>query len=162
MRLPRFLWLLMHFAQVPFSKNPNAPIGRVVLLLTTTGRKSGQPRVTPLQYEEEDGVFYVGSARGTQADWFRNLIACPRVRVQIRTEAFDAIAEPITDVQRITDFMELRLSRHPRMVGLMLRAEGLPMKPSRAQLERYAAKIALVALRRARPEEFAGQLEKTR
>ncbi len=162
MRVPRFLWRVMHFAQVPYTKNPNAPLGQVVLLLTTTGRKSGQPRVTPLQYEEEDGMLYVGSARGTQADWFRNLVACPRVRVQIRTEAFDAIAEPITDVARITDFMELRLRHHPRMVGLMMRAEGLPMKPSRAQLEQYASKIALVALRRASPEEFAKQLEKIR
>jgi len=34
-------------------------IGRVVLLLTTTGRRSGLPRVTPLQYEQIDGAIYV-------------------------------------------------------------------------------------------------------
>ncbi len=162
MRLPRFLWRLMHFAKVPYTKNPKAPIGGVVLLLTTTGRKSGQPRVTPLQYEEENGVIYIGSARGTQADWFKNIVACPQVRVQIRTESFDAIAEPITDAQRIADFMELRLKQHPRMVGLMMQLEGLPSRPSRAQLEQYASKIAMVALRRvpAVPAKIIPQSEK--
>jgi hypothetical protein len=45
---------------------------RLVLLLTTSGRISGQPRVTPLQFEEIDGAYYVASARGTEADWFKN------------------------------------------------------------------------------------------
>ena len=48
-----------------------------VLLLATTGRRPGQPRVTPLQYEEVDGVIYVASARGQRADWFQNALARP-------------------------------------------------------------------------------------
>ncbi|MEJ2757947.1 MAG: nitroreductase/quinone reductase family protein [Anaerolineales bacterium] len=44
-------------------------IGKIVLLLTTTGRKSGLPRVTPLQYECLDGVYHVVSVFGTKADW---------------------------------------------------------------------------------------------
>ena len=56
-------------------------IGRLVLLLTTTGRKSGLPRVTPLQYELIDGAYYVGAALGLKADWLRNLQADPRVRL---------------------------------------------------------------------------------
>lgn len=48
-------------------------IGRIVLLLTTMGRKSGLPRVTPLQYEEINGDYYLGSARGLKADWLRNI-----------------------------------------------------------------------------------------
>jgi hypothetical protein len=43
-------------------------VGRLVLLLTTTGRKSGLPRVTALQYEEVAGAIYLGSSRGTQAE----------------------------------------------------------------------------------------------
>lgn len=39
-------------------------IGQIVLLLTTTGRKSGKYRVTPLQYEEIDGIYYLGASRG--------------------------------------------------------------------------------------------------
>ena len=39
-------------------------LSRPVLLLTTTGRRSGMPRVTPLQYEEIDGTIYLAAARG--------------------------------------------------------------------------------------------------
>jgi len=46
--------------------------GRLVLLLTTQGRKSGLPRVTPLQYEVIDGLNYLGSSLGEKADWYRN------------------------------------------------------------------------------------------
>ena len=121
--------------------------GRLVLLLTTTGRKSGLPRVTPLQYEEADGLFYVASARGQQADWFRNIVANPHVEVRVKTRHFHGLAQPITDPTTIADFLELRLQRHPRMIGTMFQAQGLPAQPNRVQLEQYAAKRALVAIR---------------
>ena len=110
-------------------------LGRLILLLTTTGRKSGLPRVTPLQYEDVDGQFYIGSARGAQADWFRNILADAHVRVRIKSREFAGIAEPVTDYLRVADFLELRLRRHPRMVGMILKSEGLPAKPDRAKLE---------------------------
>ena len=123
-------------------------IGRVVLLLTTTGRRSGLPRVTPLQYEHIDGAIYVASARGTKADWFRNILANPCVRVRIGAHEFEALAEPVADPCRIADFLELRLQRHPKMVGAILRSEGLPAEPSRLELEAYAHRLAMVILRR--------------
>jgi deazaflavin-dependent oxidoreductase (nitroreductase family) len=119
---------------------------RVVLLLTTTGRKSGLPRVTPLQFEEIDGAYYVGSARGAQADWFRNIVANPRVEAQIQQKHFTALAEPITDPARVADFLELRLQRHPVMIRAMLLMHGL-VQPTRANIERLASNLALVAIR---------------
>jgi deazaflavin-dependent oxidoreductase (nitroreductase family) len=129
-----------------YARNPR--MHSLVLLLTTTGRRSGSPRVTPLQYEEIDGVIHVASARGPQADWFRNLQADPHVTVQIGAEAFPAIAEPILDPSRIADFLEIRLARHPRMIGAMLRAEGLPRRHTRGDLERFASGKAVAALHR--------------
>ena len=122
------------------------PPPTLVLLLTTIGRKSGQPHTTPLQYEEVNGVCYVGSARGARADWFRNLLAHPRVLVQVGERTFEADAEPILDPARIADFFELRLHRHPRMIALIMRAEGLPADHTRADLEAFAAGKAMVAL----------------
>ena len=63
-------------------------IGKIILLLTTTGRKSGQKRITPLQYEEIDGKYYLGSARGTKSDWYRNIQADGRVEVQVKNRHF--------------------------------------------------------------------------
>jgi len=122
-------------------------VGRLVLLLTTTGRKTGLPRVTPLQYEEIDGAFYLGSSRGQKADWFRNILANPHVEVRVKSRRFRGVAETVTDPLRVADFLELRLRRHPKMIGAILQREGLPAQPDRAQLEAYAAKLAMVVVR---------------
>ena len=123
---------------------------RMVLLLTTTGRKSGQPRTTPLQYEEIGGAYTVGSARGAQADWLRNLQADPHVQVQIGERCFSALAEAVTDPVRIADFFEARL-KHPRMIGLLMRLEGLPLRHTRQELEEFSSNKAIAILRRFNP-----------
>lgn len=144
----RFFWRLLRFPPRLLYAVGLGPIyGRIVLLLTTTGRKSGFPRVTPLQYEEVDGMIYVGAARGQKADWFRNIVANPNVEVQLKSRRFHGLGESITDPDRIADFLELRLCRHPKMMGAMLRAAGLPSQPTRAQLMEYARQRALVAIR---------------
>ena len=121
---------------------------RVVMLLTTTGRKSGLPRVTPLQYEQVDGDYYIASARGKEADWFKNILANPQVHVQIREREFDALAEPVTDPARIADFIELRLRRHPVMIRLIMHLfDGLPLRFDRVQLEEFCKQKALAILR---------------
>lgn len=122
-------------------------VGRLILLLTTTGRKSGLPRVTALQYEEAEGAIYLGSSKGPRADWFQNLMADPHVSVRVKSRQFSGMAQPVTDPARIADFLELRLRRHPRMIGAMLKSEGLPGIPSRAQLETYASQLALAIVR---------------
>jgi deazaflavin-dependent oxidoreductase (nitroreductase family) len=124
----------------------------MVLLLTTTGRKSGLPRVTPLQYEEIDRAYYVGSARGPKSDWFQNLEANQNVEVEMRGKRFMGIAETITNRVSIADFFEIRLKRHPIMIGLLMRLEGLPLKFDREDLERFAARKALAIIRPQQPD----------
>ena len=120
---------------------------RMVLLLTTIGRKSGQPHVTPLQFEEVDGKIYVSSARGRQADWYKNVAANPKVQVQMRERIFEATAEAVTDPSRIADFLKLRLKRHPVMVRLIMTLfDGLPLRYTRADLEVLGKEKALVIL----------------
>ncbi|MEW6030405.1 MAG: nitroreductase/quinone reductase family protein [Chloroflexota bacterium] len=110
-------------------------VGRFILLLTTTGRKSGKKRVTPLQYERIGSDYYVGAARGLKADWVRNIQSCPRVEVRVGAKQFQGQAEIVTDPRRFADFLEVRLARHPRMIGfIMEKAHGLPKRPSREQL----------------------------
>jgi deazaflavin-dependent oxidoreductase (nitroreductase family) len=148
-RSPNLLWRLMRFLNqrvMPKTK-PEERASGLVLLLITTGRKSGLLRETRLQYEEEEGTIYVAAARGQDADWFRNICAHPRVQVQIKGKRQCGLAEPITDPGRIADFLELRLKRHPQMVRAMLLAHGLVARPDRAHLEQLASKLALVAIR---------------
>ncbi len=127
---------------------------RMVLLLTTTGRKSGLPRITPLQFEEVDGEIYIASARGQEADWFKNIIANSQVRVQIRDREFDASAEAVTDPRRIADFIELRLKRHPVMIRLIMTLfDGLPLRLARADLEKFCQEKAMAILRPIREQD---------
>ena len=82
----RYLWQLIRVPpRLVYRIGLGPLIGRMVLLLTTTGRKSGQPREIPLQYEEVDGAIYIGSARGQKADWFRNVAANPEVIVRVKS-----------------------------------------------------------------------------
>ena len=120
-------------------------VGKIILLLTTTGRKTGLKRVTPLQYEEIDGKYYLGAARGLKADWVRNIQADPNVEIQVKSMKFHGQAEVVTDPARFADFVEVRLQRHPFIVGtIMQRTHGLPKQPSREQLEKLAENEVLV------------------
>ena len=122
-------------------------IGRIILLLTTTGRRSGLKRVTPLQYEMIGDDYYVGAARGTKADWVRNIQSCPQVEVRVGAKQFQGVAEVVTDPSKFADFLEVRLQRHPLMVGLIMeKAHGFPRHPSREQLEELGRTEVFVIL----------------
>ena len=64
-------------------------LGMPVLMLTTTGRRSGRPRTVPLTYfEDGDALLVVGSKGGSprHPDWYLNLEAEPDVDVQVGSE----------------------------------------------------------------------------
>ena len=148
--IPDFIWRIMGWLNPRISSRfrEGRKASRLVLVLTTTGRKSGRPHKTPLQYELVEGAYYVGSARGVRADWYRNLENEPKVTVAVAGKEFSAQAEAISDPVRIADFLEMRLERNPRMIGAMMRIEGLPAKYSRTELEEFASHKALAALHR--------------
>ncbi|MEE1787467.1 nitroreductase/quinone reductase family protein [Streptomyces sp. SP17BM10] len=77
--------------------------GGDLLLLTTTGARSGQPHTVPLGYVREEGeLVVIASAGGAPDDphWYRNLLANPVVRVELGTETFDSIAVPTEGARR--------------------------------------------------------------
>lgn len=151
-------WLLRLLKLPPrlvYAIGPGTAYGRFVLLLTTNGRRTGEPRVTPLQYEQVNGKFVVASARGARADWYLNAVADPRVEVRVGRSRFSGVAETCSDPHRIADFLELRLERHPRMVGRMLRLRGVPVNPTRAELETYASRLAMVTITPQRRNEHS-------
>ena len=147
-RLKKHLWRLMRIPpRIAYAIGLGPFIGRRVLLLTTTGRKSGAPRVTPLQYDEIDGIFYVGSARGDKSDWYRNILADPKVEVRVKSRRFTGLADATADVERVADFLEVRLERNPMMMGNLFQIMGFSRKPDRTQLEEYAAHRTMVIIR---------------
>jgi deazaflavin-dependent oxidoreductase (nitroreductase family) len=77
--------------------------GRPLLLLTTTGAKSGQRRTNPVMYNRDGDRLLVFASKGgapTSPDWYHNLVAHPEVTVEVGNEKYDAIATPITGEER--------------------------------------------------------------
>src|SRR3954467_2565406 len=77
--------------------------GSKVLLLTTTGRTTGEPRTTPLIYEEDgDRYVIVASKGGAPEDpgWYRNLTKDPDVELQVWDEVFPARAHTVEGEER--------------------------------------------------------------
>lgn len=69
--------------------------GRTMLLLTTTGARSGQLRTTPMMYVPDgDRLLVIASNVGapTHPDWYRNLVAHPQVTVEMKSETYKATA----------------------------------------------------------------------
>ncbi|EHI12092.1 nitroreductase family deazaflavin-dependent oxidoreductase [Mycolicibacterium thermoresistibile] len=74
-----------------------------VALLTTTGRKTGQPRVSPLLYLRDGERIIVAASRGGSDKnpmWYLNLKANPEVSVQIRREVLELTARDATEAER--------------------------------------------------------------
>lgn len=77
--------------------------GRPLLLLTTTGAKSGKPRTHPLMYQREGDRLFVFASKGgapTNPDWYYNLRAHPEATVEVGDQTFQAQAKPVTGAER--------------------------------------------------------------
>ena len=77
--------------------------GAPILILTTTGRKSGEERVRPLIFGEDDGRYVVVASQGgapSHPDWYLNLAADPNVHVQIKGDRFAARARTAEGEER--------------------------------------------------------------
>jgi deazaflavin-dependent oxidoreductase (nitroreductase family) len=77
--------------------------GAPLLLLTTTGARSGQPRVAPLAYTTDNDRLVVIASKGgapTHPDWFYNVRSNPDVTVELGAEAFPARATILQGAER--------------------------------------------------------------
>jgi proline iminopeptidase len=69
--------------------------GSTILLLTTKGRKTGEPRTTPLIYAEDGGKYVIVASKGGAPEhpgWYRNIENDPNVELQVKDEVFAAHA----------------------------------------------------------------------
>ena len=74
-----------------------------LLLLHSTGAKSGQPRLTPVAYtRDEERYVIIASKAGapTNPDWYYNVTANPVVEVEIGKEKFRALAKVTKEPER--------------------------------------------------------------
>jgi proline iminopeptidase len=86
---------------MPFASNPSGAVP--TLLLTTTGRRSGEKFVFPLIYGTTGDSYVVVASKGGAPEhpgWYRNLVADPRVDVQVAGKQWQATARTATGDER--------------------------------------------------------------
>jgi len=74
-----------------------------LVLLTTVGRKTGQRRTTPMMFHRDgDRLLVIASNVGApeHPQWYRNLLANPRVTVEVGNQTYDAVAAPTESEER--------------------------------------------------------------
>ncbi len=77
--------------------------GATCLLLTTTGRKSGEKRTIPIIYTEALGKIFIIGSQGGHDDhplWYLNLLEDPRATLQIKGDVFDVVARTAESPER--------------------------------------------------------------
>ena len=77
--------------------------GNSLLLLTTTGAKSGKQRVNPLAYTTDGERLVIIASKGgapSNPDWYYNVVAHPDVTVEVGAETFEARATVVEGAER--------------------------------------------------------------
>jgi deazaflavin-dependent oxidoreductase (nitroreductase family) len=89
--------------------------GAPMLLLTTTGRRTGERRTNPMMYLADGDRLLVFASKGgapTHPDWYRNLVANPSVTVEVGTETYPAHAVVLKGEERDRLYAE-QSARYP-------------------------------------------------
>ena len=79
------------------------------LMLTTTGRKSGEKYIFPLFYGDHGNSYIVVASKGGAPEhpgWYRNILANPNVEVQVGTKKLKAVARTVTGAERAALWVE--------------------------------------------------------
>ncbi len=77
--------------------------GVPTLLLTTTGRKSGDARTSALIFGRDGGDYLVVASMGgapTHPDWYRNLLARPSAEIQVRADRIAVVARTAAEGEK--------------------------------------------------------------
>ena len=77
--------------------------GAPLLLLHSTGAKSGRERVSPMMYRKIGDAWAVFASKAgadTNPDWYHNLLANPHARIEVGTQTFDVTARTTSDEER--------------------------------------------------------------
>jgi deazaflavin-dependent oxidoreductase (nitroreductase family) len=91
-----------------------------ILILTTRGRRTGQPRPTPITYQVHGSKVYVVSGWGERPAWYGNLIADPFVTVQRGSTVYAGRAEPVTNSGEALRVLHLFRRRAPGLYDALI------------------------------------------
>jgi len=108
-----------------------------LVLLTTTGRRTGRRHTTPMMFDRDgDRILVVASNQGDpkEPDWYRNLVANPRVRVELADETLEATAKPLEGEERERQWARIKkawpfFAEHEKKAGRTIPVVSLTRQP---------------------------------
>lgn len=143
--MARVFWFINKFFMVPVFRlglGPlfGNPLWGYMMVLKTTGRKSGKTRYSPVNYAILNGNIYCLAGRGQQADWYRNMVASPALEVILPGGCIAGMAQEVPDsperttalrrVLKAGGFAGFMLGFNPYTVSderMLAAAQGLPV-----------------------------------
>lgn len=142
--LNRFMVLMWRLGLGQFINIWPEGAGRV-MVITTTGRKSGLKRQTPVNYAVQDGEIYCMAGFGPNSDWYRNLRSNPKVEIWMPDSWWAGQVEEVTDpAQRLPLIRKIVINS-----GFAGRLFGInPHSISDTALEKVTAPYVLLHVRR--------------
>ncbi len=128
---PKKIWMkMMYKAPIVLWRMGLGPLmGRIFVLITTTGRKSGLPRHTLAEYFVLDGKLYVVCAYGAKADWYKNMMANPYVTIQTWQGAERVKATRVTNSEELLDILKVIQKRNSVMSDWYFESLGIDGTP---------------------------------
>jgi deazaflavin-dependent oxidoreductase (nitroreductase family) len=123
-------------------------VGKLFLVLTTAGRKSGKLHRTPLEYSYDSATdtYVIIAGWGGRTDWYRNMSANPNVEVWVGRRKFKARAERLTGAE-VAAWMAQAIRINPASKAMWSRWGGEPVSDAPEVLLRTAAKFPSFRLR---------------
>lgn len=71
--------------------------------LTVTGRVSGRETSRPIWFVQEGNTLYLLPVKGSDSEWFKNVLKTPSIRLAAGEVAISAVTRPITEPRRVRD-----------------------------------------------------------
>ena len=124
-------------------------LGHRFLLLTHTGRVSGEPRQAVLEvihYDEASNTHYVASGFGEKSQWYRNLMKTPQATIQIGSRQIPVTAERLSpeEAERI---LRIYREEHPKALKELSKLLGYPLDGTEENFVAFARALPVIAFR---------------
>lgn len=114
-------------------------IGRLIMLITTTGSKSGLPRRTPVEYYSLGKQKYVTCGFGAKAAWYKNIRADAHVTIQTSSGTEKMLARRVTSDSEVKEVFQLFRQHDPLLLNWYL--QSLDIEPNEDDVVKNKEKI---------------------
>ena len=130
-RIPRFAKAAMALQVFLLRRNWLGPMGNEIMVITTTGRKTGRSYSTPIGYlRDGSGVIALNPVGGS--NWYKNALNNKQARLEIKGKTYQAQAAPIVDPEERKKIFERYRQERAKRFKLLF---GIEADASQEELE---------------------------